>query len=497
MNKIDFNEVVKKYGSTINDVIEQIGDSEALEFYSKDKVAFLKVADYAYPILSGLSQFIKNDTVKELDFNCHFLVEALLTSKLNNPKTVSKYSTSVLNVITSVILRFETQDFPLDKRLAFMKFGGEFMKSIGNTINSMMYEDEEIQDDEEVDESLSNFSNSILLLDDGIKLLIEKYLSFDAAKIYTLDPKTFLYIADYCYPTVLRFTNAIKKGNQGNSVDVTIELEDIIQSFASSKVYESSKVPEYTKLILDTALTLVLKTQTKDLKIEQRAYLIEQIEALGKSLEESLKEILTDTSKPEETTLKTKSKPFNSVCLEWFEQFEDPRIELIALKTVANNMFEQDSKNNFVIYNKHLDQLGEVGKSEFGKAMFYVGFGLNVVIQKGGIETIPPVLDGFKAIADRLAEQPDNEEQFKYLKIPFIIMTQNHDDVRTEEFNDKINEILLYIRNAYSGVTEDMQEMMNSLEKLTEGLTQMEGLDQDKVAKLLKELTRDKKQFGM
>lgn len=140
-------------------------------------------------------------------------------------------------------------------------------------------------------------------------------------------------------------------------------------------------------------------------------------------------------------------------------------------------------------------QMSDVVDTDFGKAMFYAGFSiLDIARNYGtkGTEAIAPVLVGFHKVCDWIATQDEAEQYFEFMNIPASIIGQIDESIRTPKFNEAYQSFIQYAQVKFDEFnnsnakdkSDSITDMLSAMDKLTEGLAQLPGIDPADIERL-------------
>jgi len=295
----------------------------------------------------------------------------------------------------------------------------------------------------------------------------------DAPKFYAKDKTAFLTLANVFYRGLVK----VKAGMQA---DFDIDMKALLAVMKESAGFVPSEAPDNLTAVLNVVLSAFVHWDTRDLSAGERMAFVQ----MGKQMLETLRENAIKTLVDE---YQAKFKDKVPSALTWFDTCGINSPELVAIKLAANNFFKEDLNGEF--FQRHRNQLPDTADTDFGKAMFYAGFGVMHMAMNGGADHLAPVLEGFNEIADWISKQPNAQELFEFMSVPFSIIDNTDEKFRTESFNMAFLKATTYAKGRFreskgESFKDPMAEALAAMDKLTEGLAQMPGIDPKDIEKL-------------
>lgn len=198
----------------------------------------------------------------------------------------------------------------------------------------------------------------------------------------------------------------------------------------------------------------------------------------------------TTTEQPQQQEIKKQVSELKADTLVWFNSVSFDDYGFLAIKNAANNAYEADNAHGQPVYKKHLPQLGEIGKTPFGQAMFYTGFTIFGVLNNDGADEVAAILPAFMIIFDWIEKQPNAAELMEYMGIPLSIINNASPQKRTAIFDDMFNKVIKDMQSRYTKLTQDpnITEALGAMKNLIKNLEQMPGIDPKDLAELKKGL---------
>lgn len=299
----------------------------------------------------------------------------------------------------------------------------------------------------------------------------------DAPKFYAKDKTAFLTLANVFYRGLVK----VKAGMQaGTDADFDIDMKALLAVMKESAGFVPSEAADNLTAVLNVVLSAFVHWDTRDLSAGERMAFVQ----MGKQMLETLRENAIKTLVDD---YQTKFKDKVPSALTWFDTCGIDTPELLAIKLSANNFFKEDLNGEF--FQRHRNQLPDTADTDFGKAMFYAGFGIMHMAMNGGADHLAPVIEGFNEIADWISKQPNAQELFEFMSVPFSIIDNTDEKFRTESFNMAFLKATTYAKGRFreskgESFKDPMAEALAAMDKLTEGLAQMPGIDPKDIEKL-------------
>lgn len=332
----------------------------------------------------------------------------------------------------------------------------------------------------------SIFVSSVKNFGTSIEQVMHDMKEHEAQHFYAQDKATFIKLANYCYLILLNLKMAM---NAGKEVEFNFDAHEALEILKASPSFKEVEAADFSMAVLNVVFSVFLRWDTQDLTAQQRLGILQMGGPLLKTVGKAVHDLVIGEARV------TAAEGMKSSGLSWFDECGIEELAFFALKASANNFYNADLAQGSKIYNNHLPQLGEIGKTPFGKAMFYAGMGMIHVVNNGGIQTAVHVLPAFNLIADWIAEQPNKDDLFKYMNVPASIL--NSAKGKDKGFDEAYDQFVEYTTNKLNEPTQGMHDLMAAMEKLQEGLEQIPGIDPKDLAELRTNLEKGKEQFNM
>ncbi|HHK5835634.1 TPA: hypothetical protein ACQVQ9_005452, partial [Serratia marcescens] len=468
---------VKNFGTSIEQVMHDMKEHEAQRFYAQDKAVFLKLANYCYLILLNLKMAMNAGKEVEFDFDAHEALKILKTSPLFKEVEAADFSKAVLNVVFSVFLRWDTQDLTAQQRLGIMQMGGQLLKTVGNAVHELVIGKARATAAEGMKApNTTDFVASLQAKGSSIEQIMQEIKHEDAPKFYAQDKATFIKLANYTYPVFLKLKQALQAGQEA---EFDFDVPTALAIIKESQTVSIGDAPVFASSVVNVVFAAYHKFDTTDLDMGDRISLFKFGSQLKEVIENAVGGLLVSGYKEQY------SQP-TPTGLTWFDTCGIDDFAFLALKAAANNFYERDLAHNSHFFKEYREQLPDIADTDFGKAMFYTGFGLMFVAKEKGIEgvnAIAPILEAFNRIADWIATQPNPQPLLDFLNVPVNIIKSIDDDLKTPAFNIALDGMISYIKNTFALVSGDgslgknIAEAMAAMEKLQEGIEQIPGID--------------------
>ncbi len=323
----------------------------------------------------------------------------------------------------------------------------------------------------------SDFASAVQGYGTTIEQVMQDMGDKEATKFYKQDKVAFLTIANVFYRGLLK----VKAGMQsGADADFDLDIKALLAVVKESAGFVPAEAPDYLTAVLNVVLSVFVRWDTADLKAGERIAFIQ----MGKQLFETVRANAIKELVDGYTTKLEKDIPS---ALTWFDTCRISSPEFLAIKLAANNFFKEDVNGQF--FQRHRNQLPDTADTTFGKAMFYAGFGIMHIAMNGGANHLAPVFEGFNEISDWIAKQPESKELFEFMSVPFNIIDNTDEKFRTPSFDMAFQKATVYAKGRFreskgESFNDPMAEALAAMDKLTEGLAQMPGIDPADIAKL-------------
>ncbi len=196
------------------------------------------------------------------------------------------------------------------------------------------------------------------------------------------------------------------------------------------------------------------------------------------------------TEQPQQQEIKKPASGLKADTLAWFNTVSCDNDVFLAIKHAANDAYEADKANGQPVYNNHLSDLGEIGKTPFGQAMFYTGFSIYMVLDNDGADEVAAILPVFKIIFDWVEKQPNAAELMEYMGVPLSIINNANSQSRNVIFDTMFSKVVNDLQSRYTRLTQDpsITEALGAMRNLVKNLEQMPGIDPKDLAELKKGL---------
>lgn len=486
----DFAAAVQAHGMTIEQTMQNMGEKEAQAFYAQDKAGFLKVANYVYPSFIALKDAMQAEQEAELDIDVKVILAILKESKSFNPANAADNAEAVVNVVFAVFMQKDTASLKAQERLALLPLGSATCKQVKSSILDILkggLKDKldssglpwfkNINSTNTQFVALQSAANESYNIDKerGFALWSENGKHFD--KVGNTDfSKAMLYAA----------TGVLNELRSSGADKGAYALEGFVV-VAQWISMQPNKQAYFDLLNLPFN---VIKGNCNEQKNSEFNETLEQVVGfIQKELGDKNSSDLLNRANEEF------AKANASTGLTWFDTCGIQAVELIPLKAGANKAYAADLEKDSQLFKSFRGQMSDVADTDFGKAMFYAGFAMLDIAKNNGkaaAEAIAPVLVGFHKVCDWIATQDEAEQYFEFMNTPASIIGQIDESIRTPKFNEAYQSFIQYAQtkfdefnNSQSKDKDDsIANMLGAMDKLTEGLAQMPGIDPADIERL-------------
>ncbi|MCP3658537.1 MAG: hypothetical protein GY734_21980 [Herbaspirillum sp.] len=486
----DFAAAVQAYGMTIEQIMQDMGEKEAQAFYAQDKAGFLKVANYVYPSFIALKDAMQAEQEAELDIDVKVILAILKESKSFNPANAADNAEAVVNVVFAVFMQKDTASLKAQERLALLPLGSATCKQVKSSILDILkggLKDKldssglpwfkNINSTNTQFVALQSAANESYNIDKerGFALWSEHGKHFD--KVGNTDfSKAMLYAA----------TGVLNELRSSGADKGAYALEGFVV-VAQWISMQPNKQAYFDLLNLPFH---IIKGNSNEQKNSEFNETLEQVIGF---IQQELGD--KDRSDLLNRAMAEFDKASASTGLTWFDTCGIQAVEFIALKAGANKLYAADLKQDSQLFKRFRGQISDVADTDFGKAMFYAGFSiLDIAKNYGtkGTEAVAPVLVGFHKVCDWIATQDEAEQYFEFMNIPASIIGQIDESIRTPKFNEAYQSFIQYAQVKFdefnnsraTNKSDSIENMLAAMDKLTEGLAQMPGIDPADIERL-------------
>lgn len=490
----DFAAAVQAHGMTIEQTMQDMGEKEAQAFYAQDKAGFLKVANYVYPSFIALKDAMQAEREAEFDIDAKAILAILKESKSFNPANAADNAEAVVNVVFAVFMQKDTASLKAQERLALLPLGSATCKQVKSSILDILkggLKDKldssglpwfkNINSTNTQFVALQSAANESYNIDKerGFALWSEHGKHFDTVG-NTDFSKAMLYAAT-------GILNEIRSSGADKGAYA-------LEGFVVVAQWISMQPNKQAYFHLLNLPFKVIKDNCNEQKTSEFNETLEHvIDFIQKELGEENSSDLLKVAK------EAFAKADATTGLTWFDTCGIQAVEFIALKAGANKLYAADLKQDSQLFKRFRGQISDVADTDFGKAMFYAGFSiLDIAKNYGtkGTEAVAPVLVGFHKVCDWIGTQNNAEQYFEFMNVPASVIGQIDESIRTPEFNEAYQGFIQYAQVKFdefnnsraTNKSDSIENMLAAMDKLTEGLAQMPGIDPADIAKL-RELT--------
>lgn len=486
----DFATAVQGHGMTIEKAIQELNEKEAKAFYEQDRANFLKIANYVYPSFLALKDAMQANQEAELDIDANVILAILKESKSFQPATAADNAESIINVVFSVFMQKDTASLKGQERLALLPLGSATMQQVKAAILGILkggLKDKLDSSDLPWFKSINSSNTQFVALQSAAT---ESY-NIDKERDFALwneHGKHFDTVGntDFSKAMLYAATGILNEIRSSGADKGAYALEGFVV-VAQWISMQPNKQAYFHLLNLPFK---VIKDNCNEQKTSEFNETLEHVvDFIQKELGEENSSDLLKVAK------EAFAKANATTGLTWFDTCGIQSIELIAIKAAANKVFEADLGQDSHLFKKFRNQMSDVADTDFAKAMFYAGFAMLNIANKGGkagTEAIAPVLMGFHKVCDWVATQNDAEQYFEYMNTPASIINRIDESIRTPKFNEAYQSFVQYAQVKFDEFNnsratnkgDSIANMLSAMDKLTEGLAQMPGIDPADIAKL-------------
>lgn len=486
----DFATAVQGHGMTIEKAIQELNEKEAKAFYEQDRANFLKIANYVYPSFLALKDAMQANQEAELDIDANVILAILKESKSFQPATAADNAESIINVVFSVFMQKDTASLKGQERLALLPLGSATMQQVKAAILAILkggLKDKLDSSDLPWFKSINSTNTQFIALQSAAtqSYNIDKERDF---ALWSEHGKHFDKVGntDFSKAMLYAATGVLNELRSSGADKGAYALEGFVV-VAQWISMQPNKQAYFDLLNLPFN---VIKGNCNEQKNSEFNETFEQVIGfIQKELGDKDRSDLLNRAKEEF------AKANASTGLTWFDTCGIQAVELIPLKAGANKVYAADLEKDSQLFKGYRGHISDVADTDFGKAMFYAGFSiLDIARNYGtkGTEAVAPVLVGFHKVCDWIATQDEAEQYFEFMNIPASIIGQIDESIRTPKFNEAYQSFIQYAQvkfdefnNSQSKDKDDsIANMLSAMDKLTEGLAQMPGIDPADIERL-------------
>lgn len=486
----DFATAVQGHGMTIEKAIQELNEKEAKAFYEQDRANFLKIANYVYPSFLALKDAMQANQEAELDIDANVILAILKESKSYQPATAADNAEAVINVVFSVFMQKDTASLKGQERLALLPLGSATMQQVKAAILGILkggLKDKLDSSDLPWFKSINSTNTQFIALQSAAtqSYNIDKERGFP---LWSEHGKHFDTVGntDFSKAMLYAATGILNEIRSSGADKGAYALEGFVV-VAQWISMQPNKQAYFHLLNLPFK---VIKDNCNEQKTSEFNETLEHvIDFIQKELGEENSSDLLKVAK------EAFAKADATTGLTWFDTCGIQSIELIAIKAAANKVFEADLERHSQLFKNFRGQMSDVVDTDFGKAMFYAGFSiLDIARNYGtkGTEAIAPVLVGFHKVCDWIATQDEAEQYFEFMNIPASIIGQIDESIRTPKFNEAYQSFIQYAQVKFDEFnnsnakdkSDSITDMLSAMDKLTEGLAQLPGIDPADIERL-------------
>lgn len=486
----DFATAVQGHCMTIEKAIQELNEKEAKAFYEQDRANFLKIANYVYPSFLALKDAMQANQEAELDIDANVILAILKESKSFQPATAADNAESIINVVFSVFMQKDTASLKGQERLALLPLGSATMQQVKAAILGILkggLKDKLDSSDLPWFKSINSSNTQFVALQSAAteSYNIDKERGFP---LWSEHGKHFDTVGntDFSKAMLYAATGILNEIRSSGADKGAYALEGFVV-VAQWISMQPNKQAYFHLLNLPFK---VIKDNCNDQKNSEFNETFEHVvDFIQKELGEENSSDLLKVAK------EAFAKADASTGLTWFDTCGIQAVELIPLKAGANKVYAADLEKDSQLFKGYRGHISDVADTDFGKAMFYAGFSiLDIARNYGtkGTEAVAPVLVGFHKVCDWIATQDEAEQYFEFMNIPASIIGQIDESIRTPKFNEAYQSFIQYAQVKFDEFnnsnakdkSDSITDMLSAMDKLTEGLAQMPGIDPADIERL-------------